>query len=317
MNAMKKTFFRRMLAKPWLRVQLCSMVMGSVLLAGGAAYAAHRVRASAIQLGSEIMTNVAPMKGAQSISFNGSHFYFGSQVYNAKLDDVVASARTICKHEGADLQRELGTQFLQLPLKILPESVRSKVDFSEALTSGSKSKSQAEVACWVRRSQGPTKTFMERAADFADSMDLSAFGSLQFMHAEAMGDKTMVRMVWSEGPLSLRDLFPEDKDTPGRDLPDLPRPPGSIRIVAAFVEGAAHNVVSYQSTQTPDQVNAFYGSQMKTLGWEDVDLGGSIPDDDHSYIQHAYRKGNRTALLALTAGDQVTGATFIELPSDQ
>jgi hypothetical protein len=312
---MENTFWRRMLARPWVRAQLCSGIMGSVLLAGGAAYAAHRAQTSAVELGSEILTNVAPLKGAESVSFNGAHFFFANQIINAKLDTVLAGAESICKKEGADLKRDLGGTLANVPVTILPPAIAREADFTSLLTSGKKTEKSGEVACWVRRSQTAQRSILQRVAAFSESFDLSEFGSLQFMHAEAMGaDKTLVRMVWSEGKVSLRELFPEDKDTPGHDLPDLPRPVGSFRVVSAHVQGAGHDLVSYQSSQTPEQLDAFYAKQMKTLGWQEVDLGERTEEERQEYSQHAYRRAGRSALLALTPGDQFTDATFIELP---
>ena len=313
---MKTPFWRRMIAKPWVRAQLCGSLMGSVLLCGGGAYAAHRAHSSAVQLGSEILTNVAPMKGADSISFNGAHFYFATQMYNAKLDVVLAGAESACKKEGADLERDLGASLNRVPENILPAAAVRQLDFSNLMTSGKKTAQAGEVACWVRRSHDASRTVMDRVAAFAASFDLAEFGSLQFMHAEAVGDRTLVRMVWSEGKLSLRDMFPEDKDTPGRDLAELPRPPGSFRIVSAHVDGVGRDLVSYQSAQPLAQVEAFYASEMKHLGWEEVDLGERSPEERSEYGQHAYRRPGRTALLALTPGDQLTDATFIEMPRD-
>ncbi len=313
---MKSNYFRSMLARPWVRAQLCASVMGSVLLAGGGAYAAHRARSSAVQLGSEILTNVAPMKGADSIAFNGAHFYFATQMYNAKLAVVLAGAESICKKEGADLERDLGTSLNRVPETLLPAAAVRQLEFSNLMTSGKKTEQAGEVACWVRRSQDARRTVMDRVAAFAQSFDMSEFGSLQFMHAEAVGDRTLVRMVWSEGKLSLRDMFPEDKDTPGRDLPDLPRPPGSFRVVSAHVDGVGRDLVSYQSPEPLERVEGYYAQEMKHRGWEEVDLGERSAEDRTEYGQHAYRKAGRSALLALTPGEQLTDATFIEMPVD-
>ncbi len=310
----KTSTFRKLLSKPWVRAQACAWVLGSIVLSGGAAYAAHRARYSALQLGSEILTNVAPMQGAESLSFNGAHFFFANQVVNAKLDDVIAGAESLCKKDGADLQRDLAPTLAHLPASMLAPALPSQVDFSTLLTTSKKNGKSGEVACWVRR-KDLNRTAMERVKAFAQSLDMSTFGSLQFMHAEAIGEnKTMVRMLWSEGGLALRQMFPESKDTPGHDLPDLPRPLGSFRVVSAHVDGAQRDLVSYQSPQTPEQLDAFYAQEMKTRGWEEVDLGERSEEDRREFSQHAYRKAGRAALLALTPGDEFTDATFIEMP---
>ena len=311
---MKKSIWQRLSAKPWLRAQLCSAVMGSTLLVGGVAYASHRAKETALRLGSEIMTSAGPSQKGASIYFNGAHFFFDTQVLNSKLEDVMAGAQAICQKEGEDLVHDLGPRFDSLPADIASKALLSQLDVSKALTVSTDSNGNSgEVACWVRRSQGPKKTMFERAKSFAQSFDLSEFGSLQFIHAERHGNRTLVRMLWSEGSLSLNDLFPEKKDTPGHDLTDLPRPVGSIRIIAAHVEGAGRHVVGYESHQTPEQLNAFYARELSALGWQEIDLG-ERPDGEPP-LQHAYQRGERHALLALTVGEEVTGATWLEVPT--
>ena len=308
------TFFRRMLGKPWVRVQLCALTMGGILLAGTGAYAAHRAKDSAVRLGAEIMTNASPTSTGDSIAFNGSHFYFSVRVLNAKVEDVLRGAEAICKREGADLERDLTPTLSKLPLGELGVStMASELDVSRLLTVRSEAGKSGEVGCWVRRSQGPQRSVFERVRAFGNSLDFSEFGSLQFVHAEQHGDKTLVRVLWSEGHLSMRDFFPENSDTPGRDLDALPRPPGSFRVISAHVQGAGRHVVGYQSPQTPEQLNAFYAEQLPKLGWSEIDLGEQA-QSGAGLLQHAYQRPGRHALLALTPGDEGTGATFIELP---
>src|SRR6187402_1012050 len=104
---MKRSIWQRMLEKPWFRAQLCASIMGSTMLIGGVAYASHRAKLTALKLGSEIMTNVGPSSKGDSISFNGAHFYFDTQVLNAKLEDVMAGAEAICQKESQDMVTEL------------------------------------------------------------------------------------------------------------------------------------------------------------------------------------------------------------------
>ena len=263
------------------------------------------------------MTNVAPLKGAESISFNGAHFYFANQVVDAPLETVLAGAQSLCSKDGADIKRDLGATLNGVPASVLAPSLLAQADFSTLLTTVRKTEKGGEVACWVRREHSANRTVMERISAFAQSFDMSEFGSLQFMHADAMGpNKTMVRMVWSQGKLAMREMFPENQDTPGYDLALLPRPPGSFRVVSAHVEGAKHDLVSYQSAQTPEQLDAFYATEMKKLGWEEADLGERTESERQEYSQHAYRRAGRTAVLALTPGDEFTDATFIELPAE-
>lgn len=309
---------RRLLKKPWFRAQICATSMGAILLAGTAAYGAHRAKDSALRLGSEILTSAAPTSSADSISFNGAHFYFSVRVLNAKLSDVLSGAEAICKREGADLERDLGPALAKVPLGELgAAALTDELDVSRLLTVRTEADATGEVGCWVRRGQGEPRSIWQRARAFGESLDFSEFGSLQFVHAEQHGNRTLVRVLWSEGKLSMRDFFPENRDTPGTDLSDLPRPPGSFRVISAHVQGANRHVVGYQSAQTPEQLNAFYGEHLSKLGWSEIDLGGH-EEQTGTLLQHAYEREGRHALLALTPSasedEPGTGATFVEFP---
>jgi hypothetical protein len=64
-------------------------------------------------------------------------------------------------------------------------------------------------------------------------------------------------------------MFPKAGDAPGVDFPDLPRPPGSRRILSAWEEGQAPAVNIYESsTLKPDQLDKFYRAELPKLGWE-------------------------------------------------
>ncbi len=312
---MKKTLSLRLMSKPWLRAQICAAAMGSVLLLGTGAYASHHAKAIALKLGAEILSNAAPTSAADSIEFNGAHFYFSTAVLNAKLDDVLNGAEAICKREGADFENQLGPVVAALPSADLPAGIsRSDVDLSRVLTVRADTDQSGEVGCWVRRSTKPKRTVLESARAFAESFDLAEFGSLQFVHAEQHGGKTFVRVLWSEGTLSLRDVFPENRDTPGRDLESVPRPVGSFRVLSAHIQNAGRHVVGYQSPDTPQQINGFYGAELPKLGWHEIDLGQPEVDSG-PLLQHAYEKPGRRALLALTPSDDGTGTTWVELPA--
>ncbi len=311
---MMNTVRRKIWSKPWLRAQVCATAMGSVLLVGTAAYGSHHAKAVALKLGAEILSSAAPASRADSIEFNGAHFYFSTAVLNAKLDDVLNGAEAICEREGADLEKELGPTVAALPSADLPAGIsRDEVDLSRLLTVRTDTDRSGEVGCWVRRATKPQRGVLDSVRAFAESFDLAEFGSLQFVHAEEHGSKTFVRVLWSEGPLSLRDVFPENRDTPGRDLEALPRPVSSFRVLSAHILNAGRHVVGYESPDTPLQINSFYTAELPKLGWHEIDLGQAEVTDG-PLLQHAYEKPGRRALLALTPAEDNTGVTWVELP---
>jgi hypothetical protein len=311
-------FLARVAAKPWVRTQVCASAMGVVLLAGTVAYGAYRAKDSARKLGAEILTNIAPTDGADSIEFNGAHFYFAAKTLDADVDSVLIRAKEICAHEGADLERELGPVTARIPIaKLMGNPAADQaLGLNKLLTVETDNGHAGDVGCWVRRSHDPSTGILERVRKFAKTGDLAEFGSLQYIHAEQHGKKTAVRILWSEGPLSISNMFPKQGDTPGRDIDAVPRPPSSARILFGKIQSSDREVVGYRSTQTPEQVNSFYAKELPGLGWREIDLGVT-PDTDSAKVplRHVYEHAQRRALLAITPSDDSTGATWIEFPS--
>lgn len=308
----KSAFLSNILQKPWVRAQLCASAIGGILFVGSAAYAAHRAKTTALQLGSEIMTNVSPTSNADALSFNGAHFRFSSEVLNAKIEDVIAGAEAICSKEGRDLEQDLMPSLEKIPFQASGVgALASQLDVSKLLTVTTQSGKSGEVACWVRRGNGPKKNVLDRVKTLTESLDFSELGSLQFIHAEEHNGKTLVRALWSDGPLKMNDFFPEKADVPGHDLADLPRPPGSQRIIAGHIEGADRHILGYASPEPPWQVNAFYAAELPKHGWKEIDLGEKS-SSNQPLLEHAYEKDGHHALLALSPSEDSTGATWIE-----
>lgn len=293
--------------KPWLRAQACVAAMGAVLLAGSGTYGAYRAKDSAKRLGSEILSSVEPI-GGELIEFNGARFRFSASVVEDSLESVVERAAKICDRENQDLERELGPALSHIPASAL---AGQKLEAGKLLTlQSAESSAVGEVGCWARRGSQPQR-FLDRVKRFAETGDLSELGSLSYVRAERHGQKTLVRMLWSEGPLVMNGLFPAEGDVPGQDLQDVPRPVGATRILSARVAGTERHVVGYDTLQSVASLNGFYTTELAKNGWKELDLGATEPPQER--LSHAFERGDRRALLALTPSDHGTSATFIQL----
>jgi hypothetical protein len=299
--------------KPWLRAQACLAAMGVVLLAGSGTYAAYRAKDAAKRLGSEILTSVDP-QGSEVIEFNGARFNFSASVVEDSLESVVERASKICEQENQDLERELTPALKHIPASAL---VGQKLDPSKLLTlQSADSTSVGEVGCWARRKDGSApRRFMDRVKRFAETGDLSELGSLSYLRAERHGTKTFVRMLWSEGPLSMGGMFPTEGDVPGEDLKDVPRPEGAARILSARILGTERRVVGYDTKQSVVALNDFYARALVQNGWKELELG--MPEAPQEQLGRAYERGGKRALLALTPSDHGTSATWVVLPEQR
>ncbi|MFZ5896379.1 MAG: hypothetical protein ACOY0T_35320 [Myxococcota bacterium] len=294
-------------AKPWLRVQLCLAVIGAVLLLATGTYAAYRAKDSATQLGAQILNSVDVSSG-EAIEFNGARFYFSANVVNDSVHSVVERAEKICDQENKDLANELTPALSRLPESALGGQ---KLMPSKLLTLQSEgSSSVGEVGCFRRR-HGNASRFLDRVKRFAETLDFSELGSLSYVRAERYGDKTLVRTLWSEGPLSLKNVFPAEGDAPGEDLRDIPRPSGATRILSARIVGTERRVVGYDTTLPLARLNDFYASELRSSGWKELDLGAKEPINERA--SRAFERADRRVLLALTPSSHGTSATLVEL----
>lgn len=299
-------FWSKLSAKPWVRVQVCLAAMGAILLAGSATYATYRAKDTAVRLGSEIL-NAVDLQGGEVIEFNGARFHFAANVVTDELDVVTERATKLCEQDSHELASELGPALSRLPASAL---VGHELDPKKLLLlQSSASSAVSEVGCF-RRSGAGAGRFLDRVKRFAETGDLSEFGSLSYVRAERHGDKTLVRSLWSEGRLAMTSFFPEG-DAPGADLRDVPRPRGATRILSARIMGTERRVVGYDTGLTRAELNEFYGHELQRRGWKEIELGAKESPRDRP--SRAFEREQRRALLALTPSDHGTSVTFVEL----
>jgi hypothetical protein len=98
-------------------------------------------------------------------------------------------------------------------------------------------------------------------------------------------------------------MLPKE-DSPGKDLPFIPRPPESVRVLSVDYKNSAD--LSYISSKPPEEVREFYENQMSSRGWEserELDTEGVISD----FKRKASREGQRTdiPMLAGTSLEQL------------
>lgn len=76
-------------------------------------------------------------------------------------------------------------------------------------------------------------------------------------------------MMWTDGPMNIKQMFPSTGDVPGVEFPGLPRPPRSRRVLSAWEEGQAPALNIYESAEAgPSALDAYYRFELPKLGWE-------------------------------------------------
>ena len=124
---------------------------------------------------------------------------------------------------------------------------------------------------------------------------------------KADASTTSVFSIATEQHASIESLFPVGRDSPGDDLPGIPRPEGSRRDFSATFEGEAYAVRIYEAQQSMPEVVARYDAQMIAAGWSrSAAVASAFPD------ARSYTKG---PLEVVASFEQREGATIVSLAS--
>ncbi|MGB5811018.1 MAG: hypothetical protein WBG86_10845 [Polyangiales bacterium] len=255
-----------------LAAALARVAALSVALAGVVLFVLlHRARAEIderlIDVGSQLMQYPgSPLETERVLRINGSVFHFRSQTVDASFDEVLDHHRTQCDTNDGMLAEQLSAQLGK------PARHGDGVSLKSLATTEARVDTRGFVACvdLGRRSLG-LPVLIERLARLVRTGSLGELGVARYAYAEARKDdptQALVLTAWSE-KLELSDLLlREGADAAGADLPGLPRPPGSHRILSASEVDAPTSVAVYRSRgMRSEQVVAFYRDFLKSRGW--------------------------------------------------
>ncbi len=121
-------------------------------------------------------------------------------------------------------------------------------------------------------------TLARRLAAFVASGDVGPLAAVSFVYVKrSPSGGTQYLSMWSDEKFSLFDLVPDGRtDAPGDDLEDVPRLPGSVRILSVAERGMPQRIVVYsERAVTPESASLFYRARMRTLGWTPEDDDGA------------------------------------------
>jgi hypothetical protein len=150
---------------------------------------------------------------------------------------------------------------------------------------------------------------IDRLRAFVASGDLACVGDLRFVWARRDGPETSYVALWSEGPLAIRSAFPAQGDAPGADLPELPRPAHSVRILSAWQEQQAPMLAGYQSPGSASALSARYWQQLVAAGFVLRPLPSSAECARCLQIE-----SGRSAAIAVFSEDEGRGAVVTLAP---
>lgn len=110
--------------------------------------------------------------------------------------------------------------------------------------------------------------FLRKLAQFGQTQNLRDLGQLRYALARRHADRTTLLVLWTEGDVRLNEMFPKLGDAPGRDIPELPRPKGTRRMLSAFEVGQPYGLATY-TLEPPWQPGAEAGfiDELQQAGW--------------------------------------------------
>jgi hypothetical protein len=252
----------------WLRVSAYIVCVCLAAAALAMQYMYRNMQNSALEIGDEL-DKLGDIGEKQPIILNGQRIYVASSVHELSVEETLDRAETLCKqgHPG---------QFNQPPDQLL-DSASTTLERggnpSRAMVRQERD-NRGVVLCFAppegRVHDDSVRTKIKSFMGFMASGDLEAIGHLRYMYAKKTDSgRTHLIRVWTDGPFNLYAMARNgDKDAPGTDPDDAPRPPDSVRLLSATVDVAPYAVRVYETRRTPTEISAAYDKEMPELGWK-------------------------------------------------
>lgn len=215
-----------------------------------------------VELAHTLNTDVTP------VTLNGQPMYVGSSLSQESPRAVLDRYEELCKSNLAQSPKswqEMATKPGEKP-----------VNNGDIMNSGimrSDSGSEGTVLCFVK---GPNSkgTAMEAFKALGETGELGAVGELRYVFAKkTKKGNTHVLTGWTTAKFNLKDMMPpdEDKDVPGEDFSEVPRPEGSRRVLSARIQGTPFGVNTYTTDTAPAKIVEQYDQTLLKQGWVGID----------------------------------------------
>lgn len=79
-----------------------------------------------------------------------------------------------------------------------------------------------------------TGDLIARVRTFLATGEISVIGDMRCTMVTKGQYKTVFVNLWTEGPINIKEMFPQSGDAPGRDFPGVPRPTGLRRALSVL-----------------------------------------------------------------------------------
>lgn len=221
----------------------------------------------------------APLEPARVLQLNGIRISFRTQTVEAPLDDVLLHYESLCTRRDAGLAERLSVQ-------------------------SARTEDAGHVAC-LDMGDAPRDlhSLARRFVRFSKTGNLNELGAFRYVSASRVsdisGDYTFILTVWADSSLNLFRMLPADGlDAGGSDIPKVPRPPGSHRILSAWEIGAPSGIVVYRVPgESAADLESFYRSELSANGWKIIERHPSESIVIGDIRTLSAEQGNRTVTV--------------------
>jgi hypothetical protein len=153
----------------------------------------------------------------------------------------------------------------------------------------------------------------KRLEKFVKSGDLGDLARMRYVYYEANGSGgTRFLTVWSDEHMKLDKLMPMGNvDAPGTDIADVPRYPGTVRVLSAEEHAMPQRVVVYDGPGSPETAELFYRGRMPTLGWHSDETFANLAKKQGKIsLRYDNAKGHEV-VLDLSTSERNQGLTVV------
>ena len=164
----------------------------------------------------------------------------------------------------------------------------------------------------------PVTEIAERIRRFGQTGDVAAIGDMRYVFVErgSVDGETRTHFValWTQGTFNVRAMFPESGDAPGRDVPDVTRPPDSRRMLSGYERGEPYGLTVYASRDGEAILENHFRHTLRVQGWSLVEGPDGRPSDGPVVL--VAEKGRRMVTVVVEPDARNGGSTAAVLTGE-
>jgi hypothetical protein len=201
------------------------------------------IERSLLEVGDQLVQLEGPGSedgGERTLSINAHRVILDTGTVDAPIEQVLGDAAERCGGDGEGV-------------------------FDAAV--GQRLEDRGFVGCFPELMGRGPEALADIAAALASGGDLTGLGSFDYTYARTTPRGThVVRATFPS--LDVAAMFPAAGDAPGKDVPGVPRPPDSRRVMSSMQLGSANQLVVYaEGAGTARATLAMYRATLGDQGW--------------------------------------------------